>query len=158
MDNNGSWEVGNWKLYQTDKLDLLGVGTPLMKKQRLQYVCPNVYVIGANTRNADASWQLMKYMESKEIMTGMLAPNNESPPRMSIAAEAEYMQDPMLTKFQELPAQGWGTTTPQALDSPTMGIIGNYVQAALRNEMGIQQALDAAAEDVKKKVEEFLAA
>jgi ABC-type glycerol-3-phosphate transport system substrate-binding protein len=91
-------------------------------------------------------------------MTGMLAPNNESPPRMSIAAEAEYMQDPMLIKFQELPAQGWGTTTPQALDSPTMGIIGNYVQAALRNEMGIQQALDAAAEDVKKKVEEFLAA
>jgi ABC-type glycerol-3-phosphate transport system substrate-binding protein len=97
-------------------------------------------------------------MESKEIMTGMLEPNNESPPRMSIAAEAEYMKDPMLTKFQEIPTKGWGTTTPQALDSPTMGIIGNYVQAALRDEMGVQQALDAAAEEVRKKVEEFLAA
>ncbi|RIK35532.1 MAG: hypothetical protein DCC55_30075 [Chloroflexi bacterium] len=157
-DNNGSWEVGNWKLYQADKLDLLGVGTPLMKKERLQYVCPNVYAIGTNTRDADGSWELMKYMESKEIMTGMLTPNNESPPRLSIAAEAEYMKDPMLAAFQELPTKGWGTTTPQALDSPTMGIIGNYVQAALRNEMGIQQALDAAAEEVKKKVEEFLAA
>lgn len=157
MDNNGSWEVGNWKLYQTDKLDLLGVGTPLMKKERLQYVCPNVYAIGTNTRAPEAAWELMKYMESKEVMTGMLTPDNASPPRISIAAEAEYMQDPMLKAFQELPAKGWGTTTPQALDSPTMGIIGNYVQAALRDEMGIQEALDSAAVDVRKKVEEFLA-
>lgn len=158
MDNNGSWEVGNWKLYQKDKLDLLGVGTPLMKKKRLQYVCPNVYAIGTNTRKPEDAWRLMKYMESKDVMTKMLTPGNESPPRLSIAAEAEYMKDPMLMKFQELPAKGWGTTTPQALDSPTMGIIGNYVQAALRDEMGIQQALDAAAADVKKKVEEFLSA
>ncbi|MEZ4862002.1 MAG: extracellular solute-binding protein [Caldilineaceae bacterium] len=158
MDNNGSWEVGNWKLYQADKLDLLGVGTPLMKKARLQYVCPNVYAIGTNTRDPQSAWDLMKYMESKEVMTDMLEPGNESPPRISIATEAEYMKDPMLTKFQELPAKGWGTTTPQALDSPTMGIIGNYVQAALRDEMGIEEALDAAAVDVKKKVEEFLAA
>ena len=158
MDNNGSWEVGNWKLYQADKLDVLGIGTPLMKKARLQYVCPNVYAIGTNTRDPQAAWELMKYMESKEVMTDMLEPGNESPPRISIATEAEYMKDPMLAKFQELPAKGWGTTTPQALDSPTMGIIGNYVQAALRDEMGVQEALDAAAVDVKKKVEEFLAA
>jgi hypothetical protein len=64
----------------------------------------------------------------------------------------------MLTSFQEIPTKGWGTTTPQALDSPTMNIIGNYVQAALRNEIGIQEALDKAAEEVKEKIEEFLAA
>ena len=158
MDNTGSSEIGNWKLYQPDMLDVLGVGVPLMKKERLQYVCPNVYAIGANTQQPDGAWELMKYMESKEIMTGMLAPDNASPPRISIAEEAEYMQDPMLISFQEIPSKGWGTTTPQALDSPTMNIIGNYVQAALRDEMGIQDALDKAAEEVKKKIEEFLAA
>jgi len=129
-----------------------------MKKERLQYVCPNVYVIGSNTKQPDASWELMKYMVSKEIMTGMLAPGNESPPRLSVASDAEYMKDPNLTAFQEIPSKGWGTTTPQALDSPTMNIIGNYVQAALRDEMGIQEALDKAAEEVKKKIQEFVAA
>jgi ABC-type glycerol-3-phosphate transport system substrate-binding protein len=158
MDNTGSWEIGNWKLYQPDKIDLLGVGVPLMKKARFQYVCPNVYTIGANTQQPDGAWELMKYMESKDVMTGMLEPDNASPPRMSIAADAEYMQDPMLISFQEIPSKGWGTTTPQALDSPTMGIIGNYVQAALRDEIGIQEALDKAADEVKKKVEELLAA
>jgi ABC-type glycerol-3-phosphate transport system substrate-binding protein len=157
MDNSGSWEIGNWKQYQPDKLEFLGVGVPLMKKERLQYVCPNVYVIGANTKQAEASWELMKYMESKEIMTGMLEPDNASPPRMSIASDADYMKDPMLTSFQVIPSKGWGTTTPQALDSPTMNIIGNYVQAALRDEMGIQPALDKAAEEVKKKIQEFVA-
>jgi sn-glycerol 3-phosphate transport system substrate-binding protein len=158
MDYNGSSEIGNWKQYQPDMLDLLGVGVPLMHKARYQYVCPNVYAIGTNTIDPDSAWELMKFMESTEVMTGMLAPNNESPPRISIATEAEYMKDPNLTKFQEIPSKGWGTTTPQGLDSPTMDIIGNYVQAALRDEMGIQEALDKAAEEVKKKIEEFVAA
>jgi ABC-type glycerol-3-phosphate transport system substrate-binding protein len=158
MDNDGSGQIGNWKQYQPDQLDLLGVGVPLMHKERLQYVCPNVYVIGSNTKQGDGTWELMKYFVSKEIMTGMLGPNNESPPRISIADEAEYMKDPMLTSFQVIPSKGWGTTTPQALDSPTMNIIGNYVQAALRDELGIQEALDKAADEVKKKIQEFVAA
>ena len=100
----------------------------------------------------------MKHMVSKEIMTGMLAPESSSPPRKSIAAEADYMQDPMLKKFQEVPEKGWGTTTPQAVDFPTLEFIGNYAQAALRNEIGIKEALDKAAEEVKKKIEEALQA
>ncbi len=119
---------------------------------------PNVYAIGTNTKNLDAAWNLMTHMVSQEIMTGMLAPDNASPPRKSIAAEADYMQDPMLKKFQEIPEKGWGTTTPQAVDFPTLEFIGNYVQAALRNEMGAQEALDKAAEEVKKKIEEALQA
>jgi len=158
MTTQGSWEVGNWKMYQPDKLELLGIGIPLMKKKRLQYVCPNVYAIGTNTRNPDEAWLLMKHMISEEIMTGMLGPENNSPPRKSIAAEAEYMQDPMLKKYQQIPEKGWGTTTPQAVDFPTLEFIGNYVQAALRDEIGIKEALDKAAEEVKKKIKEALAA
>lgn len=154
----GSSEVGNWKLYQPDKINLLGVGVPLMKKDRKQYAVPNVYAIGTNTKNPDAAWKLMTHMVSQEIMTGMLSPDNASPPRKSIAAEADYMQDPMLKKFQEIPEKGWGTTTPQAVDFPTLEFIGNYVQAALRNELGAQEALDKAAEEVKKKIEEALQA
>jgi len=154
----GSGEVGNWKLYQPDKLDLLGIGVPLMKKDRRQYAVPNVYAIGTNTKNADAAWKLMTHMVSQETMTGMLSPDNASPPRKSIAANADYMQDPMLKKFQEIPEKGWGTTTPQAVDFPTLEYVGNYVQAALRNEMGAQEALDKGAEEVKKKIEEALQA
>jgi ABC-type glycerol-3-phosphate transport system substrate-binding protein len=93
-------------------------------------------------------------MISKDVMTGMLAPDNASPPRKSIASDADYMKDPLLTKFQAIPEKGWGTTTPQATDFPTLEIIGNYVQAALRSEMPVKQALDTAADEVKKKIVE----
>ncbi len=158
MHNRGAWEIGNWKQNQPDNLPLLGVGTPLMKVKRLQYAVPNVYAIGTNTRNPDQAWDLMTYMISTDIMTGLLAPDNFNPPRLSIAAEAEYMQDPLLQKFQAIPEQGWGTTTPQAVDFPTLELIGQYVQAALRDEMGLQAALDAAAEEVKQKIIEALEA
>lgn len=158
MQVDGSYAIGNWKTYQPDKLELLGIGVPLMKKKRLQYAVPNVYAIGINTQTPDAAWQLMTHMVSEEIMTGMLGADNSSPPRRSIAANAEYMQDPMLKQFQSIPEKGWGTTTPQAVDFPTLEIVGNYVQSALRDEMGLQEALDKAAEEVKKKVEESLQA
>ena len=154
MHNRGAWEIGNWKQNQPDNMHLLGVGTPLMKVKRLQYAVPNVYCIGINTQNADAAWDLMAYMISPEVMTGILAPDNYSPPRLSIAADAEYMQDPLLQKFQAIPEKGWGTTTPQAVDFPTLELIGQYVQAALRDEMGLQAALDAAAEAVQQKIVE----
>ncbi len=154
MHNRGAWEIGNWKQNQPDNLHLLGIGTPLMKVSRLQYAVPNVYCIGINTQNADAAWDLMAYMISPEVMTGILAPDNYSPPRLSIAADAEYMQDPLLQKFQAIPEKGWGTTTPQAVDFPTLELIGQYVQAALRDEMGMQAALDAAAEAVQQKIVE----
>jgi multiple sugar transport system substrate-binding protein len=152
----GSWEIGNWKLYQPDKLDLLGIGVPLMKKKRLQYACPNVYAIGTNTKVPTKAFDLMKFMVSKETMTGMLGPDNNLPPRKSVAVEADYMKDPMLKKFQDVVENGWGTTTPQAVDFPTLEIIGNYVQAALRGEVGIAEALDTSAEEVKKKITESL--
>ncbi|MBE0697836.1 MAG: extracellular solute-binding protein [Anaerolineaceae bacterium] len=149
-------EVGNWKRNQPDKIDLLGVGVPLMKKKRLQYACPNVYAIGTNTKVPEKAFELMKFMLSKEIMTGMLAPDNALAPRKSVAADADYMKDPLLKKFQEVVEKGWGATTPQACDFPTLEIVGNYVQAALRNEMPIPEALNTAAEEVKKKMEELV--
>jgi ABC-type glycerol-3-phosphate transport system substrate-binding protein len=158
MATQGSWEIGNWKQYQPDKLELLGIGVPLMRKQRKQYVCPNVYAIGTNTKHSDEAWLLMKHMVSTEIMTGMLSPDNSSPPRESVAAGAEYMQDPMLKAYQEIPKKGWGATTPQAVDFPTLEIIGNYVQAVLRDEMPIKAAMDKAADEVKKKISESLQA
>lgn len=148
-------EVGNWKRNQPDKIDLLGVGIPLMKKQRLQYACPNVYALGINTKTPDQAFELMKYMLSKDVMTGMLGPDNNLPPRKSVADGADYMKDPMLKKFQDVVLNGWGATTPQAVDFPTLEIIGNYVQAALRMEMGIKEALDTAAVEVKKKMQEL---
>lgn len=158
MHNRGAWEIGNWKQNQPENLHLLGIGIPLMKVKRLQYAVPNVYAIGTNTQNADGAWDLMTYMISTEVMTGMLAPDNFNPPRTSIAAGAEYMQDPLLQKFQAIPEQGWGTTTPQAVDFPTLELIGQYVQAALRDEMGMQAALDAAAAEVQQKIIEALEA
>lgn len=154
MQTNGSWEIGNWKEYQPDKIDLLGIGVPLMKQKRLQYAVPNVYATGINTKHPDEAWLLMKHMVSQEIMTGMLGAVSSSPPRKSIAADADYMQNPMLKKFQEIPEKGWGTTTPQAVDFPTLQFIGNYVQAAIRDEIGFQEALDKAADEVAKKIEE----
>lgn len=156
--NTGAWEIGNWKQNQAENIDLLGVGIPLMKVKRLQYAVPNVYAIGTNTRDADRSWALMEHMISRETLTGMLGPVSQSPPRTSIAAEAEYMQDPLLKKFQAIPEEGWGTTTPQAVDFPTLELIGQYVQAALRDEMGLQEALDAAAGEVQQKIIEALEA
>ena len=100
----------------------------------------------------------MEHMVSRETLTGMLGPVSQSPPRMSIAAEAEYMQDPLLKKYQAIPEEGWGTTTPQAVDFPTLELIGQYVQAALRDEMGLQAALDAAAAEVQQKIIEALEA
>ncbi len=158
MATDNAGQIGNWKQYQPDKLELLGIGVPLMKKRRLQYACPNVYVIGTNTKHPDEAWKLMKYMISTEVMTGMLAPDSSAPPRKSIAANAEYMKDPLLTKFQEIPEKGWGATTPQAVDFPTLEIIGNYVQAVLRDEIGAKEALDKAADAVKQKIEEALQA
>lgn len=158
MHNTGAWEIGNWKQNQPDNLHLLGVGMPLMKVKRLQYAVPNVYAIGINTQNADGAWDLMTHMISVEVMTGMLGPANQSPPRQSIAQNAEYMQDPLLQEFQAIPEKGWGTTTPQAVDFPTLELIGQYVQAALRDEMGLQAALDAAAAEVQQKIIEALEA
>ncbi len=158
MHNVGAWEIGNWKQNQPDNLHLLGVGRPLMQVKRLQYAVPNVYAIGTNTQNADGAWDLMTYMISVDVMTGMLAPDNASPPRKSIATDAEYMQDPLLKEFQAIPEKGWGTTTPQAVDFPTLELIGQYVQAALRDEMGLQAALDAAAAEVQQKIVEALEA
>ncbi len=155
MTVQGSWEVGNWKRNQPDKLDLLGIGVPLQKVKRLTYCCPNVYAIGSNTKTPAKAWLLMEHMVSEEIMTGMLSPDNNSPPRKSVVSNAAYMKDPMLVKFQAIPEKGWGDTTPQATEWPTLEIIGNYVQAVLRSEMGIKEALDKAAEEVKKKVEEL---
>jgi ABC-type glycerol-3-phosphate transport system substrate-binding protein len=151
----GSWEVGNWKRNQPDKLDLLGIGTPLMRKKRMQYACPNVYAIGTNTKVPEKAFELMKFMLSKDVMIGMLGPDNNLPPRKSVAGDAEYMKDPMLKKFQAVVENGWGTTTPQATDFPTLEIVGNYVQAALRSEMSVQEALNTAAEEVKKKLQEL---
>ena len=150
--------VGNWKQYQPDTLSQLGVGVPLLRKKRLQYACPNVYTTGTNTKHPDEAWLLMKYMISSEVITGMLAPDNSAPPRKSVATNAEYMKDPLLTKFQDVVDKGWGATTPQAVDFPTLTIIGNYVQAALRDEMGVKEALDKAADEVKKKIDELLQA
>jgi ABC-type glycerol-3-phosphate transport system substrate-binding protein len=158
IDVDGSSAVGNWKLYQPDKIDLLGIGVPLMHKDRKQYACPNIYAIGTNTKDPEGAWKLMTHMVSREIMTGMLSQESWSPPRKSIAAEAEYMQDPLLQKYQQIPEEGWGATTPQAVDFPTLELVGNYVQAALRDEMGIQEALDKAVEEVRTKVEEALQA
>jgi len=100
----------------------------------------------------------MQHMISKEIMTGMLSPENNTPPRKSVAADAEYMQDPLLQAFQAIPEKGWGTTTPQATEWPTLQNIGNYVQAALREEMTVEEALARAAEDTKRKIEELVEA
>lgn len=158
MATVNSGEIGNWRTYQPDQLPYLGIGVPLIHKERYQYSVPNVYAIGTNTKTPDAAWALMKHMVSQEIMIGMLEPDASSPPRKSVAAEAEYMQDPMLAKFQQIPEKGWGTTTPQAVDFPTLELIGNYIQAALRDEMGMQEALDTAAGEVAKKVEASLQA
>ena len=156
--SEGSWIVGNFKRYAPDKLEYLGVGAPPMKVERKHYACPNVYAIGTNTKDAAGAWELMKHMISKEIMIGMLSPGNNTPPRMSVAAEAEYMQDPLLKAFQSIPEKGWGTTTPQATEWPTLENIGNYVQAALRQEMTVEEALARAAEDTKRKIEELVEA
>ena len=155
MSVQGSWEIGNWTQYQPDKIDFLGIGVPLMKKKRVQYACPNVYAIGVNTKTPDRSWELMTHTISTEIMTGMLGAETQSPPRTSIAADAEYMQDPLLQLYQQIPEKGWGATTPQAVEWPTLMIIGNYVQAAVRDELSIQEALDKAAEEVKQKITEL---
>lgn len=149
-------EVGNWKRNQPDKIDLLGVGIPLMKKKRLQYACPNVYALGVNTKSPDQAFELMKGMLSKDVMVGMLGPDNSLPPRKSVADSAPYMKDPLLQKFQDVVLKGWGATTPQAVDFPTLEIIGNYVQSALRQEMGIEDALNTAAKEVKKKMQELM--
>jgi len=158
MCTQGSWIVGNFKLYSPDLLPVLGVGKPLMKKARKQYACPNVYAIGSNTKTPELAWELMKHMVSKDIMTGMLAPENNSPPRKSIAADADYMQDPLLKLWQQIPENGWGTTTPQATEWPTIENIGNYIQAALRQEMTVDEALSKAAADTKRRIEELVAA
>ena len=154
MTIQGAWEIGNWKTYQPDKLSVLGIGVPLMKKKRLQYACPNVYAIGTNTKVPDKAFSLMKYMVSKDVIVGLLGPESNLPPRKDVAAEAEYMKDPMLRKFQDVVEKGWGTTTPQATDFPTLEIVGNYVQAVLRQEMGVEEALNKSAEEVKKKIQE----
>jgi multiple sugar transport system substrate-binding protein len=156
MQMQGSSEVGNWKRNQPDKLALLGIGVPLEKVKRLTYCCPNVYATGANTKNPDKAWELMKHMVSEETLTGMLSPTSESPPRAAVAQNAEYMKDPMLVQFQTIPLKGWGDTTPQATEFPTLEIIGNYIQGALRDEIGIKEALDKSAEEVKKKVDELV--
>ena len=158
MAANGSWEIDNWKSYQPDKIQYLGIGAPPMKKKRLHYACPNVYAIGSNTKHPDEAWTLLKFMVSTEILTEYLGSNSQSPPRRSVAEGAAYMQDPLLKAFQEIPAKGWGATTPQAVDFPTLELIGNYVQAALRDEMPLQAALDKAAEEVKAKITEALQA
>jgi ABC-type glycerol-3-phosphate transport system substrate-binding protein len=155
MSLQGSWEIGNWKRNQPDKLDLLGIGVPLEKVKRLTYCCPNVYATGTNTKNPDKAWELMKHMISEPVMTGMLSPENSSPPRQAVAQNAEYMKDPLLVQFQTIPLKGWGDTTPQATEFPTLEIIGNYIQGALRDEVGIKEALDKSAEEVKKKVDEL---
>ena len=155
MTVQGSWEVGNWKRNQPDKLSLLGIGVPLEKLKRLTYCCPNVYAIGTNTKAPDKAWALMKHMVSDEVMTGMLGPETQSPPRVSVAKNAAYMKDPMLTLFQQIPEKGWGDTTPQATEFPTLEIIGNYIQGVLRGEVGVKEGLDKAADEVKKKVEEL---
>jgi ABC-type glycerol-3-phosphate transport system substrate-binding protein len=158
MAMEGSWEVGNWKRNQPDNIAQLGIGVPLEKVERLTYCCPNVYATGTTTKNPDLAWELMKHMISEPIMTGMLAPDNSSPPRQAVAQNAEYMKDPLLALFQTIPVKGWGDTTPQATEFPTLEIIGNYVQGALRDEVGIQEALDKSAEEVKKKVDELVQA
>jgi len=157
MNVTNAAEVGNWKRNQPDKMDLLGIGVPLMKKERVQYACPNVYTIGSNTKLGDQSFALMKHMISVEAMTGMLGPDSNLPPRKSVVDNAEYMKDPLLVKYQDVVKNGWGSTTPQALDFPTLEIIGNYIQAALRSEMGVKEALDTAAVEVKKKMDELAA-
>jgi ABC-type glycerol-3-phosphate transport system substrate-binding protein len=158
MSSEGSWIVGNFKRYAPDKLEFLGVGRPPMKVARKHYACPNVYAIGSNTKSAEAAWKLMAHMISKETMTGMLSPGNNTPPRKSIAIDADYMQDPLLRLFQTIPEQGWGATTPQATEWPTLSNIGNYVQAALRGEMTVDEALSKAAEDTKRKIEDLVEA
>jgi multiple sugar transport system substrate-binding protein len=155
MSMQGSWEIGNWKRNQPDKIDLLGIGVPLEKVKRLTYCCPNVYAMGTNTQNPDKAWELMKHMVSEETITGMLGPESNSPPRMAVAKNAAYMKDPMLVLFQEIPVKGWGDTTPQATEFPTLEIIGNYVQAVLRDEIGVKEALDKSTEEVKKKIDEL---
>jgi len=158
MSSEGSWIVGNFKRYAPDLLEFLGVAKPPMKKARKHYTCPNVYCIGINTKNAGGAWKLMKHMLSSEIMTGMLSPESSTPPRKSVAADAEYMQDPLLQAFQAIPENGWGTTTPQATEWPTLENIGNYVQAVLRLEMSVDEALAKAAADTKRKIAELVEA
>ncbi len=155
MQVAGSSEVGNWKRNQPDKLELLGIGVPLEKVKRLTYCCPNVYATGTNTKHPDKAWALMKHMISEETLTGMLSPTNESPPREAVVKNAEFMKDPMLVTFQKIPVEGWGDTTPQATEFPTLEIIGNYIQGVLRDEVGVKEGLDKAAEEVKKKVDEL---
>lgn len=151
----GSWEVGTWTRNQPDQLDLLGIGVPLMKKQRVQYACPNVYTIGTNTKNADKAFDLMKFMVSSDTIVGMLGPESNLPPRKDAAASAEYMKDPKLVKFQEVVEKGWGRTTPQAVDFTMLEICGNYVQAVLRGEMGVEEALNTSNAEIQKKMIEM---
>ncbi|MHB0874474.1 MAG: substrate-binding domain-containing protein [Anaerolineae bacterium] len=156
MQAQGSSIVSNFKRYAPDLLPVLGVGKPTMNKARKHYACPNVYAIGTNTKDFAGAWSLMSFMISKDIMTGMLAPTNSTPPRKSIAADAEYMQDPLLKAFQAIPEEGWGTTTPQATEWPTLENIGNYIQSAIREEMTVDEALAKAAEDTKRKIQELV--
>jgi ABC-type glycerol-3-phosphate transport system substrate-binding protein len=158
MHTEGSSIVSNFRRYAPDLIETLGVGKPVQHTARKHYCCPNVYAIGTNTKDFAGAWSLMSYMISKDIMTGMLSPTQTTPPRKSIAADAEYMQDPMLKAFQAVPEQGWGTTTPQATEWPTLENIGNYVQAAIRNEMTVDEALAKAAEDTKRKIDELVTA
>lgn len=158
MSSNGASIVGNFKRYAPDLLEYLGVAPPPTKVQRKHYACPNVHCIGTNTKDAAGAWKLLRHIVSKETITGMLSPENYTPPRKSIAAEAEYMQDPLLKAFQAIPENGWGTTTPQATEWPTLENIGNYVQAALRLEMTAEEALTKAAEDTRRTIAELVEA
>ncbi len=151
----GAWEIGTWKRNQPDKINLLGVGVPLKKKKQVQYACPNVYTIGTNTKQADKAFELMKFMISKDTITGMLGPESNLPPRKDVATEAEYMKDPLLQKFTQVVDKGWGRTTPQAVDFPMLEICGNYIQAVLRGEMKVEDALNTSAEEIKKKMAEL---
>lgn len=148
----GSWEIGTWKRNQPDKLKLLGIGVPLMNKKRVQYACPNVYAIGTNTKYPDKAFELMKFMLTKDTMVGMLGPESNLPPRKDVVAEAEYMKDPLLQKFTAVVEKGWGRTTPQAVDFPMLEICGNYIQAVLRGEMKVVDALNTSSEEIKKKM------
>jgi multiple sugar transport system substrate-binding protein len=116
------------------------------------------YGIAAASENKDLSWELLKYLVSKEVMSNLIEGTNASgsaPARRSLATGPEfaaYSPSNYLYWYESLDA---GRTVINSPDFATLGEIhSRYLSQAWAQEMTVEEAMTMIQQDMEAEIGE----
>lgn len=143
-------EIGSYPLYAIKKYtpELLGkvdLGIPPKgnpEATAITSACPNCWAISSISKHVPEAWKLVAFFASSENMERMDSVISIPPCRKTVTENAEYMQNPQMQMLMQIPGMGIGNPWPRELSYGQLQDMGQFIQAALLNQISVDEALE----------------